>query len=291
LRSISQLITLFYADWHNHPCDDFRVDRWDGEYQLVHYTSRIRPYWNVVNQEMPASLHSLLMVVRVSGTLARERKQAETGLWQLDREAERPRDPGEGRKEIAILTPPQIQAFLGNAQTQKYRTMFLLAVMSGVRQGELLGLQWFDLDLGNSQVHVQKTYNKGRFFITKTKTSNRRIDLGPMVMTELKNWKLACPPSNLDLMFPNEAGEPINYSNMVNRHFLPALKGAGLPKIRFHELRHTYASLLIHQKENIKHIQNQLGHSNPMVTLNVYAHLMESRNHEAACRLENTIFG
>jgi len=78
---------------------------------------------------------------------------------------------------------------------------------------------------------------------------------------------------------------------MVGRHFLPALEGADLPRIRFHDLRHTYASLLIKQGENPKYIQTQLGHSSPTVTLNIYAHLMKPTNQEAVCRLENTVFG
>jgi integrase len=106
----------------------------------------------------------------------------------------------------------------------------------------------------------------------------------------LKKWKIACPPNKLDLVFPNEAGQPLNHCNVVNRYFAPALKDAKIDKIRFHDLRHTYASLLIEQGENIKYIQSQLGHSNPMVTLNVYAHLLNDVNQEAACRLENTIF-
>ena len=77
---------------------------------------------------------------------------------------------------------------------------------------------------------------------------------------------------------------------MVKRHFEPTIKKAGLPKIRFHDLRHTFASLLIEQAENIKYIQTQLGHSSPIVTWNVYAHLMKSTNQEAPSRLENTIF-
>ena len=77
---------------------------------------------------------------------------------------------------------------------------------------------------------------------------------------------------------------------MVRRHYAPALKKAEIPHIKFHALRHTYASLLIEQKENIKYIQNQLGHSSPTVTLNVYSHLMKGENQEAACRLENAIF-
>ena len=92
------------------------------------------------------------------------------------------------------------------------------------------------------------------------------------------------------MIFPNEAGQPINHNNLVNRYFEPTLKKAGLPKIRFHDLRHTFASLLIEQGENIKYIQTQLGHSSPTVTWNVYAHLMKAVNQEAPSRLENTIF-
>ena len=110
------------------------------------------------------------------------------------------------------------------------------------------------------------------------------------MMRELKKWRLACPQSNLDLMFPNGAGQPINHNNMINRHFEPALKKAGIEKIRFHDMRHTDASLLIEQGENITYIQEQLGHSSPSVTLNVYAHLIKSDNQSAARRLENTIF-
>ena len=209
------------------------------------------------------------------------------------RDAERPRSNGnepEGKNKITILSPAQINTFLDNVQGRKYKTLFLLAIMSGARQGDLLGLKWDDLDLVNNQIHIQRTFNNGRFFTTKTKASNRKIDLGAMVMTELKRWKLACPKNKLNLIFPNQAGNPINHNNLVSRHFEPALKRAGLPVIRFHDLRHTYASLLIEQRENIKYIQNQLGHSTPTVTLNVYAHLMKSKNSEAACRLEETIF-
>jgi integrase len=110
------------------------------------------------------------------------------------------------------------------------------------------------------------------------------------MMKELKAWKLACPPNSLELIFPNRSGNPLNHNNMVNRHFNTALKKAGVERIRFHDLRHTYASLLIEQGENIKYIQTQLGHSSPTVTLNVYAHLMKPINQEAPSRLENTIF-
>jgi integrase len=230
------------------------------------------------------------------------------------KEAERPKDTREEEKEMKILTPEEIRSFLSNVNELKYKTLFLLAIMSGAREGELLGLKWSDVDFENKQVNIQRTYTKGRWFPTKTKSSKRKIDLAPSVISELRKWKLACIPNDLDLVFPNEAGQPMNYSNMVNRYFEPALEKAGIieietiekkiegttkvkklkkvkgHKIRFHDLRHTYASLMIEQGENIKYIQTQLGHSSPTVTLNVYAHLMKPTNQEAVLRLENTIF-
>ncbi len=211
------------------------------------------------------------------------------------REAERPRNRGhEGEneeKEMKILTPAQVKAFLDQEKDSKYKMLFTLAAFTGMRQGELLGLKWEDILWEEKQVHVQRTFTKGQFFATKTKGSHRKIDLAPTVMTDLKKWKLAAGKNKLGLVFANEAGQPMNYSNMMNRHFLPGLKAAKVPTIRFHDLRHTYASLMIEQGENLKYIQSQLGHANPTITLNVYAHLMKPTNQEAACRLERAIFG
>jgi len=207
------------------------------------------------------------------------------------RDAERPKGQGNTKKQkIRVLTPDEINALIDAESNLEYKTLFQLAIFSGARQGELLGLKWSDVDWENNQIHIQRTFNNDAWYDTKTDASDRNIDLGPAMMTALKKWKLACPTSKLNLVFPNKAENPINHNNLVNRHFNPALKVAGLPKIRFHDLRHTYASLLIEQGENIKYIQSQLGHSSPTVTLNIYAHLMKPVNQEAACRLENTIF-
>jgi integrase len=208
------------------------------------------------------------------------------------RDAERPRRQGrEGeKKQTSILNPEQIRVFLDKVEDQKYRTLFLTAIMTGARQGEILGLKWSDIDFQKKQVHINRTFNHGRFFAPKTDGSARRIDLSPMVLKELAAWKLKNGAGDEDLVFPNEAGQPLNYSNMVQRYFLKALKDANIPRVRFHDLRHSYASLLLSQGENIKYIQTQLGHSSPMVTLNVYSHLLKDSNQEAACRLENSIF-
>jgi integrase len=205
-------------------------------------------------------------------------------------DAERPKDQGQVKEQgIRILSPDEINAFLDAISDQKYKTLFRLAIFSGARQGELLGLKWSDIDWMNNQIHIQRTFNNQAWYDVKTRTSDRKIDLGPAMMKELKKWKLACPATKLDLIFPNKSGQPIDHNNLTKRHFKDALEGAKLPKMRFHDLRHTYASLLIEQGENIKYIQAQLGHSSPTVTLNVYAHLMKSTNQEAAIRLENSV--
>lgn len=209
------------------------------------------------------------------------------------REAERPRGKGNGTEntvKIKVLTPDQINAFLNATIDQEYRTLFRLAIFSGARQGEIIGLKWTDIDWKISQIHIQRTFNHGKFFSPKSKASDRKIDIGPAMMMELKKWKLACPSNDLNLVFPNKAGKPIDHHQMIPRYFTPALEKAKVPRVRFHDLRHTFASLLIEQGENIKYIQSQLGHSNPTVTLNVYAHLMKPANQEAACRLEKAIF-
>jgi len=103
-------------------------------------------------------------------------------------------------------------------------------------------------------------------------------------------WKLACPPNELDLVFPSESGTPLEKNNLVRRHFEPALRRAGLRRLRFHDLRHTFASLLIDQGEHPKYIQAQMGHSSINVTMDTYGHLMNTVNQESAKRLDSTVF-
>ena len=207
------------------------------------------------------------------------------------REAEKPKGQGkEKENRINVLNPTQIKSLLDAVKDHKYRTLIMLSIMSGARQGEVLGLKWSEVDWENSQIHIQRTFNNGRWYDVKTKASKRRVDLGPQMMTTLKRWRLACPITALDLVFPNRVGKPINHNNLVNRHFLPALEKAKIDRIRFHDLRHTKASLMIDQKENLKYIQTQLGHASPTITLNVYAHLLKPINQDAACRYENMIF-
>jgi len=173
----------------------------------------------------------------------------------------------------------------------KFKTLMMMATSTGMREGEILGLKWGDIDFSVKQISVNRTFNHGRFYPPKSKDSKRKIDMVPQLIPQLKEWKLACPKTELDLVFPNANGNPFDANNFLNRVFKPALKKAKLPQVRFHDLRHTYASLLISQGENPKYIQNQMGHSSIQVTYDIYGHLIATENSESASKLGNTIFG
>lgn len=93
-----------------------------------------------------------------------------------------------------------------------------------------------------------------------------------------------------DLVFCNQEGNPIDPDNMIKREFNPSLKAAGLKRIRFHDLRHTFATLLIHQGENIKFIQNQMGHASIQTTMDRYGHLLPVSAYGVGSKLDNQIF-
>ena len=236
-----------------------------------------------------STLRKILVSLGQIFKLAMKKKYChENPMTYADRPKSQGQDITDGDK-VQVLTKDEISRFLEAVTKPKYHALFSLAIFSGARQGEILGLKWSDILWDDSQIHIQRSYNNQQFYETKTQGSNRKIDIGPTMLEKLKKWHLDCPPGDLDLVFPTEAGNPMNHNNMVNRYFLPGLKKAGIGKIRFHALRHTYASILIEQKENIKYISTQLGHSNPTVTLNVYAHLMKKTNQAAALRFEETI--
>jgi len=183
------------------------------------------------------------------------------------------------KAEIELLTPEEIEKFLG-ATTGHYRVAFLTAVLTGMRAGELWGLPWSDVDFTAKQICIKRSLWHGSFQTPKSKKSVRKIDIPDSLLSELKKWKLACPISedNLDLVFPDRNGNPTPHDNAIRRHFIPALKIAKLPRVSFHSLRHTNASIRIQAGQNIKYIQSQLGHSSINITMDTYGHLFNDAN-------------
>lgn len=207
-------------------------------------------------------------------------------------DAEKPKVERGPVDEDQVLKPDQVAGLIEAAADLKYRTLFMLAAMTGARQGELLGLKWSDVDLANGLITIRRTFTKGRFFEPKTQKSRRKVDLGPAMRAELIKWRMKCLKTKAeDLVFPNRAGKPMNYSNMVRRHFHGALNAAGLPRVKFHSLRHSYASIQLQAGQNVKYVQAQLGHAAASMTLDVYAHYLGGANPEAAKGLEGHILG
>ena len=179
----------------------------------------------------------------------------------------------------SVLTVAECQLLYAAAGSQRERVLFRMAVETGMRQGELLGLRWHDVDWVSGRVFIRQTVRKGEDSQPKTAAALRAIGLSPAMLKELKVWKLACPKAEptaavQDLVFPNSVGGFEDVHNLVRRGFYPALRRAGLRRVRFHDLRHTCASLLLAGGVGIKHVQAQLGHASAQVTLDVYSHLM-----------------
>lgn len=194
------------------------------------------------------------------------------------------------QEEMDFLTPEEVRLFLEHVNPVYY-TLFLTAVMTGMRRGEVLALQWGDVDWNSDQILVRRSFSKGEFIQPKTKNSIRRIVITPVLKQALEQHRLFGKDYELDLIFSNEVGLPLDPENLIKREFHPALDRAGLRRIRFHDLRHSYASILISQGENIKFVQSQLGHASAKTTLDRYGHLMPNLENDAARRLDKTVFG
>ena len=178
----------------------------------------------------------------------------------------------------------------GKTYINNYRLLIKVAIFTGMRSGEIRGLQWGDIDWNSQQIHIRRSWKEGQYHEPKTQASIRRIDLPGFLMAELRDWRLACPIGDDDLVFPNLAGRPMSNTNLLQRGFYPALHQAGLRKIRFHDLRHTFASLLIANCEDVVRVSRLLGHASPAITLRVYSHMLPSDHYGSADRLFDTVF-
>jgi integrase len=161
-----------------------------------------------------------------------------------------------------------------------------IAVNTGLREGELFALTWDCVNFVEGYIVVNKSYTHGVLGSTKT-GKERKVKISLTVTKFLKEWKMACPKSELNLVFPNANGNYMDSQNMMKRRFKPALALAGIDNIRFHDLRHTYASTLIIQQVPLPYISKQLGHSTNKVTLDTYVHLMPESAQLGDSLLEN----
>jgi integrase len=193
--------------------------------------------------------------------------------------------------EDNILTPQEIKQFL-NATEPAYKALFILAIMTGLRRGEILGLKWSDIDFDNQVILVQRSVFNNEFSDLKTNGSYRTIPMDNRLTAILMEHKINASANKLDLVFPRKDGRIMNGSYLSAKVLKRTLKKAQINKpIRFHDLRHSFATLLIFQKEHMKIIQSLMGHSDIKTTMNTYGHVLKQSLNESAVKVSNAIYG
>ena len=197
--------------------------------------------------------------------------------------------------EMRPLSETEARAFLESASDERFEALYVLAITTGLRRGELLGLRWDDADLERSTLRVGRSLVRegGRYTLgdTKTKKGRRQVNLTPRTVNALKAYRklqleervrLAGLYEDQGLIFATSSGTPIQPENLVKRYFKPLLKKAGLPEIRFHDLRHTCATLLLGRGVHPKIVQELLGHATIAMTLDTYSHYLPSMGDQAS---------
>jgi len=204
-------------------------------------------------------------------------------------------------RKIDFLTAAEVPTFLEQARIRdrkkrqgdpEYHLLFLCAVHTGMRAGELAGLQWPDIDWNGKFIVVCRSAKEGKISPTKT-DKIRRIDMSDDLAEELRDFRrrqleeaMRTGRNELPVwVFASGEGTPLDVHNVSKREFAKCLEKAGLRRIRFHDLRHTFASLLLQNGESPQYVKEQLGHSSIKITVDVYGHLIPGANRQAVNRL------
>ena len=222
----------------------------------------------------------------VLGYAARRGYVTENVAKRLERD-ERPRV---ARREQRILEDGEIQALLAKAPA-KYELLLRTAAFTGLRLGEILGLTWADVDLANGFLQVRKRLTQaGERTEPKTPQAVRSVVVDDVLAKRLaQHWQESRFQGDENYVFATETGSPMYYRNVERRGLEKAAENAGLavahkPKLRFHDLRHTFASMAIRDGADVVFLSRQLGHGNPSITLAIYSHLFDAERQAKAHR-------
>ncbi len=221
-----------------------------------------------------------------------------------------PRNPAAGvdppklrHEEITPLDASQARRFLQAARTDRFEALYVLSLTVGLRMGEALGLKWSDVDLDAGTLRVnrqlQRMRERGGLVFSQPKNASRRtVELPQRAVEALRSHRkrqireqLGAGPNWRDsgLVFTTTIGTAVDAQNVVNRHFKPMLRRAGLPNIRWHDLRHTCATLLLSRGTHPTYIQKLLGHASVQLTLDRYSHWMPSMGKHTASAMDEAL--
>jgi integrase len=235
-------------------------------------------------------------------TLHKALKQAVQDVLIPRNATEAVKAPQVRRQEIRPLSAEQVKVLLETACGDRLEALFVLAIHTGLRQGELLGLKWEDVDLESGTLRVRRTLGttKGGPMLTapKTKGNRRSVKLTQGALDALRSH-LKRQLQEIDragslwrengLVFASETGEPVNRHHLTSRRFKALLTRAQLPEIRFHDLRHTCATLLLTKNVNPKIVSEMLGHASIAITLDTYSHVLPNMRDQAAQAMEEAL--
>jgi integrase len=266
-----------------------------GQIQLAHITPLvIQNYVNELKEEglANATISKLLKMIKSSLENAKDLELISKNP------AKKIKIPVDTPTVMNVWNQEEVIKFLSFAKTNPYFLVFHLAIFTGMRQGEILGLRWEDVDFEKGVINIRQTLSHdGKTFLAgaKTKTSIRTISLAKETLVLLKTHKLTfnkkrlllgCSFIDKDLVNCTSIGNQLNPANL-RRSFIKLTEGAKVPKIRFHDLRHTHATLLIQNGTNVKVVAERLGHSNVKITLDCYYHVMPNMQKEVAIQVSS----
>jgi len=200
------------------------------------------------------------------------------------------------------FTPVEARCFLSAVQDHRpdWYPFFLTALSTGMRIGELLAMKWKHVEWKSATYHVAENLTRARTFdTTKTIGSDADVSLPPPLLVALTDHKARQAEQRLrcrewpypELVFPNSRGKPFDHHTVSAKVFKGLLSDAGLRDIRFHDLRHATASLMIAAGANIKAVQRQLRHASATLTLDTYGHLYPDDRSAAAEQLGRVLCG
>jgi integrase len=213
---------------------------------------------------------------------------------------ERPRS-SRTREEVKVLSPRQVKALLKGASGERNEALYVVAVHTGLRQGELLGLKWADVDFEGRRLSVRralKIMDRGLDFgPPKNKASRRSVPLSKTAVAALRAHRTRQNEERLrlgdlwkdrNLVFPNRVGKPLDHNNLYYREYKGLLQRAGLEYegFTFHSLRHTFATALFMRSEHPKVVQSLLGHSSITQTMDTYSHVIDGMGGDAVGGLD-----